>query len=90
MLPLICDYAVANPREVNAIQHFIEDKLWITELLFYKDVATVRIEMNGFYSEVKFHINSRLVFEIREKVTFFSDNEEGLLARPNPRAKPVF
>lgn len=81
MLPLVCEYAVTNARDIALTQNTIENNLWITELNFFNGVASIRVEMNSFYSELRIVINSRLKLEIQEKVNFFSENEELLLDR---------
>jgi hypothetical protein len=80
MLPLICNYAVANAKDIKCAQNLTE-KQWTLGLNFFDYVCTAGVEMNGFYSTFTVHINGELKFKITERVNFFAENEDLLLER---------
>lgn len=80
MLPLICDYAVANAKDIKCAQNLTE-KQWTLGLNFFDYLCTAGVEMNSFYSTFTVHINGELKFKITERVNFFTENEDLLLER---------
>jgi len=74
-------YALANPDEIDLLQHSVGEDLYAIDVAILKGLALVHICLDDGKSEIEFHVNSKLVLRLIGKLNLIIGNQEVILER---------
>ena len=81
VLEALQDYALANPNEIDLLQHRFEGELYAIDVALLKGLAIVHIGLDDGKSEIDFLVNSKLVLKLTGKLNLIVGNQEVILER---------
>jgi len=74
-------YALANPDEIDLLQHSVGEDLYAIDVALFKGLAIVHIYLDDGKGEIEFYLNSKLVLKLTGKLNLIVGNQEVILER---------